>query len=889
MKNTFITLIFVLLSFGVFAQKGSINGVLLDSASQKTTLNYATISVFKGQDTVLTTYKLSDEKGAFKILNLEIGVKYRLVINAWMYNILRKEVVLNTPSLDLGNLLLTEKTVFLNEVVITSERPPIIVRKDTIEFNAGSFKTLPSAVVEDLLKKLPGVAIASDGSIKVNGKTVNKILVDGKEFFGGDQQIATKNLPANIIDKIQVTDDQQAKRQDPNLLAGNTPQVINLKLKKGIKQGAFGKVYAGGGSKELYEAGGIMNFFRDTTQVSFLSYSNNANRPGFNVGDIARIGGFERTGINSAYVNEEGNYFVNDVSFGGSEGGRQTSSGVGTNFNTLTKKGLKINGMYFFGLANNSINRLVSLEQTLGTDRLLTNTDADQINKSFTHSIASKIEWKPDSLSTFIFEPRLSLGNIRNLDYQITESRNGNNGLVNDGINDTKFKANNLEFNLGLNYWKDSKKVGRTLNISSNINKSNRLNDNFNLSTNNFYDPLSNNLVDQLRDNNISNFGINVNSNYAEPIGKKLAISTVLNGSYLNNENALFTFYKSPINQSYDIAVPTLSETVAQSGIKSNSRTSLRWKPNENFTVEPGLVLNTINLNNSFKIFTSFNQNFKFLAPSFSFRYKDFNLDYTPSFYEPDVRYIQPVENNSNPLFIQKGNPNLRPTKSHQISFRIFKYDTKTSTNYWFNAFTSLQNDAIIMSRIVGVDGVQINTPVNANGIYSYNGGGGINKDIKNGKNQFSFGGDIWTTYQRNIVLVNDIKSFTNNLAITPKINGRINLNDHFEFAETYSLGINKSTYDNNFYSDFNYLTHNSETEMVIRYPKKLVWETSYKMQYNTQSVAGYNNNINIWNAGVTLLFMKNDKAQLKFSMNDILNTNTRRFTNINENTIRNM
>ncbi|RZL29825.1 MAG: TonB-dependent receptor, partial [Pedobacter sp.] len=207
MKKTILLFVLFFTYQNLFAQKGSVTGTLLDSVNKKITLNFATISVFKGSDTVLHTYKLSDDKGVFKINNLEIGTKYRLVINAWMYNIERREVTLQATqtNINLGNIYMAEKTNTLNEVVIQSERPPIIVRKDTIEFNAESFKTLPSAVVEDLLKKLPGVSIDGDGGIMVNGKSVSKILVDGKEFFGGDQQIATKNLPANIIDKVQLT------------------------------------------------------------------------------------------------------------------------------------------------------------------------------------------------------------------------------------------------------------------------------------------------------------------------------------------------------------------------------------------------------------------------------------------------------------------------------------------------------------------------------------------------------------------------------------------------------------------------------------------------------------------------------------------------------------
>ena len=237
MKKVVLTLILTLSIAITFAQKGSISGLLVDSADQKKTVNYATISVFKVGDTVLSTYKLSDDRGVFKIQNLQVDIKYRLVINAWQYKVLRKEVMLSSesPELNLGKLFLSIASTTLNEVVIMAERPPIIVRKDTIEFNAESFKTLPTAVVEDLLKKLPGVSVAADGSIQVNGKTVSKILVDGKEFFGGDQQMATKNLPSNIIDKVMISDDPEAKRRDPDLLAGNTPQVINLKLKKAIR------------------------------------------------------------------------------------------------------------------------------------------------------------------------------------------------------------------------------------------------------------------------------------------------------------------------------------------------------------------------------------------------------------------------------------------------------------------------------------------------------------------------------------------------------------------------------------------------------------------------------------------------------------------------------
>lgn len=890
MKNVLLTLILAVSITFTFAQKGSISGLLLDSTDQKRTLNYATISVFKVGDSVLSTYKLSDDKGVFKIPGLQLDVKYRLIVNAWQYKVLRKEVMLSSgsPDLNLGKLLLSLASNTLNEVVIMAERPPIIVRKDTIEFNAESFKTLPTAVVEDLLKKLPGVAVAADGSIQVNGKTVSRILVDGKEFFGGDQQMATKNLPSNIIDKVMISDDPEAKRRDPDLLAGNTPQVINLKLKKAIKQGAFGKLYAGGGPNDLYETGGIMNFFRDTTQVSVLAYGNNINKPGFSIGDVSRIGGFSRAGVNSISIN--GDFFeLNGVGFGGTSSGIQKSGGAGANFNTLTKSGIKLNGKYFFGQSNNELEQLTTVDQNLGVNKLLSSSNLDKQSKSYNHNFGAKAEWKIDSLTNFAFEPTVTLNILRNQGLEQSESKNGNNQLVNTALNNSQLKADNADYSLLTSLWKDFKKTGRSFNASASITKKNNISDNFNTAITNFYDPTNITSLDQLRDNSVRNFGVFVTTNYTEPLSKKISLRFAVNANYIDNENALYTFYKNPANQAYDIAVPTLSQTVAQNGYKANARINLRWKATKDLIIQPGFVYNLIDLENSFSSYPSFGQHFQFFATSLNINYKSYSFSYTPSFREPDVTYVQPVANNTNPLFIQLGNPNLLPARSHQFNLNVYKYDTKRSLNYSLNGNGTLQNDAVIMQRTIDANGVQTNSPINADGILRFHTNGNISKDIKNSKRQFTVGGGFFANFNRNIVSVNGIRSYTRFYQFSPRINGRINLNDKFEFGQSYNVAYNKSTYDDPFYNDINFYTHNSETELIVRLPKKMVWETMYRIQHSTQSVAGFNNDVKIWNAALTLLFMKNDRAQLKFAINDILNTNTRRYINITENSIRDL
>src|SRR5215212_3984822 len=299
-----IIFLVIVMLFGctaLFAQ-GTIRGKLIDTAS-KSPLALATVTVFKASDTVLITYRLSNPEGEFKVPGIPLNVGCRVIISYSGYDAYRKEFTLtNDTPLDLGTIGLGGSSKTLDEVLVIAERPPVTVKKDTIEFNASSFKTLPTSLVEDLLKKLPGVQIDADGSISANGRKVNRILVDGKSFFGDDPKMATRNLPANVIDKVQVTEDKDEANRNTNGDLTNVGQVINLTLKKGVKKGWFGKMYAGAGTKERYEIGGIANIYRDTMQLSLLAFSNNLNRSGFSFKEIQDLGGFGRSGYNSVMI-----------------------------------------------------------------------------------------------------------------------------------------------------------------------------------------------------------------------------------------------------------------------------------------------------------------------------------------------------------------------------------------------------------------------------------------------------------------------------------------------------------------------------------------------------------------------------------------------------------
>lgn len=873
-----------------FGQKnGTLTGMLLDSTSTTSPVGYATIAIYKGTDSVISNYKLSDEKGVFRLTNLEINTIYRVVITAWQFKVYRKEISIleSGGTIDMGKILLAPASNSVGEVEIRAERPPIIVRNDTIEFNAESFKTLPSAVAEDMLKKLPGVVVGADGELQHNGRAVSKVLVEGKEFFGGDKLVATKNLPANIIDKIQISDDPEAKRLDPDLLPANTPQIINLKLKRAIKQGAFGKLYAGGGLNDFFEAGGIMNVFRDTTQISVLAYGNNLSKPGFSISDIQKLGGFQRSGYNTMMVNSNGGFALDNISFGGSGTGIQKSSGAGANMNTLLKGGIKINAKYFYGRNHSMIEQLTNDNQTLGTGRLITNSTSNSLNTVNKHNLSTKIEWQIDSLTKIIINPNVVLTRSDYNNIFLKQNSDGANLPV--GRSDIKsLRANNLD-QLGFtsSYWQDFRKKGRSLNVSlwGNHNVTNE--ENFNQSASLFYNTNTSTSIDQLRNNMTGNSGLNLSANYSEPLSKKLTLSATMSANYINNENALATFFRNPASQAYDIVVPSLTETVIQEGIKTTTRLRTRWAITKDLSVQPSLVLNTIDLNNTFTSFAGFSQTYRFVFPSVNVRYKAFSFDYTPSFEEPSVQYIQPVTNNTDPLFIQKGNAFLKPAKTQWLSGNVYKYDVKRSMNYNFNIYGSTKSNGVIQSREIDAQGVQTSTPINADDIYDLSMGANISKDFKNTQRQISLSTGFWTSMNSAPVEVNKIRSRVVTTYFNPRVGIRVNLNDKIEFTESFNLNINSARYDDPFFKNRKLVSKGSETELIIRYPKKLVFETNFRLQINDQKIANYSQTIKLWNAGLTYLFMKNDRAQLKLSVNDILQNGKQRFVYINENLIR--
>lgn len=864
------------ITFANAQDKGLILGKLADSTG-KQSLALATITVFKAKDTAIITYRLSDPQGAFKVPGLPLNVPCRAVISFSGYHAERKEFTLTeqTPQIDFGTIHLTNTAQSLDEVLVIAERPPVSVRKDTIEFNATAFKTLPTALVEDLLKKLPGVDVDKDGNITANGRPVNRILVDGKNFFGGDPKVATRNLPANIIDKVQVTDDKDQLDENPDINKSQLGQVINLRLKKSIKQGWFGKAYAGAGTDDRHEAGGILNLFRDTLQVSLLGYANNLNKAGFGMNDVVQTGGFNRSGFNSISISSDGGFALNGISFGGLGQGIVRSEGGGTNINTELSKKVSLNLQYFYGHNNSQFNQLSNTQQFFDDTVFTTRSTTRQESDEYTHRIGGSLRWKPDASTNIRFEPQLNLRKTVSERNLLTTAFSNYEPLLNESNNNQRLRLDETGYSHNFSYNHNFAKKERTLYISHRLSIGNTDNNQYNDIEDTFYKttPYSN-ILNQLRDRDGSNFSTNLQVNYNEPLSKSLGLRFTNNIEYFKDKDLLNTYNKQPSGDTYDVYNVDLSNGVERSGIRNTTNTGLKWTVKK-WTITPGLSVQSLNIENKYIKNPDLPQHFVYLMPNLSVNFKELSLSYNVNIKEPQATDLQPVTDNTNTLYQQLGNPTLVPTRSNNINLNYNKYNTKNGINVYAYINGSIDENAVIRERTVDNTGVQITRPINVDGIWRFNTNLSLSKQFKLKSNwQLTLRGSFWGDYNRNIIIVNSNRSTVKNWRINPSASFSFNWNDKLEFNQRYVLGYSSNKYASNAFTDLDIVNHYSLTELIVRVPKHWVWESTFDYIYNPQTAPGVRKANLRWNAGINFLFLKEDKGQLKLSAYDLLNQN---------------
>lgn len=875
----------------LFAQ-GSIRGKLMDTLSKKP-LGFATVTVFRASDTSLITYRLSNPEGEFRVPGIPLNLPCRVVISYTGFDAFRKEFTLTSDTpLDLGTIDMAASSKSLDEVLVVAERPPVTVKKDTIEFNASSFKTLPTALVEDLLKKMPGIQIDGEGNITANGKRVNRILVDGKAFFGDDPKMATRNLPANLIDKVQVTTDKDEENRNTTGDLTNIGQVINLTLKKGVKKGWFGKLYGGGGTEERYEVGGIANIYRDTMQLSVLAFSNNINRSGFSMKEVQDLGGFNRSGFNSMMVMSRGGqtgFAINGISFGGLDAGLARTTGAGFNLNHAPNKKNSFFLQYFFGNTKNFIDQRNNTQQFFNDTIINNRTSILNHRNVFNHTVSAGANVKPDSLTDFTFRSGYTYSTTdENIDALVRLSNNKTGEISSgDGNQFNNFYSNRYNHNLTLTRRFRAKK-GRMINLYNFVNYNSNL-QRYITEAEIFYKiPVEDtSSTYQLRRQEVPTWSSNTSLSFTEPLTGKLTLRTNVRHEFFEDKQDIGTFYRDPSNFKYELLDYAKSSGFERRQNKFYTYAGLSYKIKQ-VTVSAGLSGLWQKINNRFKnladpIHTSlFN-----IVPSASMQWKQLSANYSMNVSAPQINYLIPVPDNTNPFAIRYGNPHLKPARQHNFYISNFNFFQGSGASYNFYVNGNIIDNDVVMSRTIDANGIQTDRPVNADGTVMLYAGMGFGKEFKNKqKFIFSFRLSPYINYNKRKLIVNNNESRASTFSYGPSFNLGLNWNDIIEFRPQYSPSISRTRYTDPGFKNIKAVTQYMEGELIIRWPKKLVWETNLAYRYTSQVAPGLPNTNVLWNAAVTLLMFKGDVGLLKFSVFDILDRNNGFYRYLTQNQI---
>ena len=895
MKKIYLAAIALLLSQVLFAQ-GSITGKLVDTDNKKP-LYLSTITVYNAADTSIITYRLSDKEGVFKLPGLPLNVPLRALVTFSGYEVMRKDFTLTKDSSNYSfdTLWMKTNSTSLDEVLVISERPPMTVRKDTIEFNASAFKTLPNALVEDLLKKLPGVQVDKEGNITVNGKRVNRILVDGKTFFGDDPKMATRNLPSNVIDKVQVTDDKEELLRNGDDNINNVGKVINLTFKKGVKKGVFGKAYAGAGTNGRFEGGAIANTFRDTLQVSLLGYTNNLNRPGFSFSELMQSGGMQRngdvTGNRSVSINNNSNggsgIKINDINFGGitEYGGISTSSGLGININHSPNTKQSIFGQYFYGNVKVDADNDGYTEYN-NADTILRRTENQDRNVLINaHNIGLGAKLKPDSVTNILLGANYMVGKTADDMRTLVNSTHSVFGDLSDGNVDIGKDNLSKNYSHYINYSRLSRtKKGRRFNINHNLSWKSRNNQSLTNSVIHYrYPDMIDSAFNQQRREDIPTLSAGISGNYSEPLAKNLSARVDAKYNYEHLKNSITTF---DIDNGNSTKNPALSNVFNRTSNIFSTSAGLEYRYKK-LTVTPRLRYQWQHFENDLaSLNNTVDQKVNTFLPELSIVYGKLQINYQKQVILPDYRYLIPVFDNTNPYIINNGNPNLLPAIKNSIQVNMYAYDPKRSLNVWGWASAGTIDNDVIQNIILQPNGTQVIQPINASRGKNVSANAGVNKENKF-SHKFTMTSNLgfYYAYKENYFSYNNSLSqqFNNNLNLWGGFG--LNWNDVFEWNNNINFSYQKVRNSNtDIFKSYNTVDYEISSEQIVRWPKHVIFENNIAYVKNNAFVTASLRDFVRWNAAVNITMFKNEAAVLRLGVYDILKKINNTSVTINQN-----
>ncbi len=884
-KQLTLCILLLIIACQTQAQSLGCTGMVQDSINVKS-IPYASISMIRQSDSILVAHTRSSQQGKFTFTNCKAGKYILLIAHASFVDFVDDiELKEGDGIKNIGSYNLFQRGQLLREVVIKNSSN-IKIKGDTLEYLADSFHVRQGAVVEDLLKVLPGIQVNKKGEITAMGEKVQKVLVDGEEFFGDDPTVATQNIQSKVVEKVQVFDKKSDQAQFTGFDDGQEEKTINLKLKKNMNRGEFGKVELGGGWEDRWQNQAMINSFKNKRQMSLYGIMSSNGKTGLGWQDRNKY-----TGDNAGMqMDEDGGFMWNmseDDDNAMSWGGNSIPEGItkawtgGAHFANKWNEGkYSLNTNYSFGRINKTKSERSSTENLLPGRSYLTEDTSTTFSSMNTHRITSRFECQLDSSLTLIYNLNSRIG------FNTDENNNSTKNITYSDLPINSSKRNNssesktIRVSNQMTFNKKYKKIGRTLSLSNNFVYNNNHATGY-LEGNNSYENTSNpilEILDQKKDQNQITNTISSDIAYTEPLSKKWLLKLSYGISSDNSESQKAALVKPSNDDNYRLQIDSLSSEFSShvfsqtvgSEIKYTAKkynVAMGTKARYSTFTQEDLVRN-INYNyNRINLFPTLRFNYKFD------QFNRFTFTYTGSTKQPSVKQMQPIQDNSNPLELYIGNPNLKVGYTQNFNINYFNYKVLTSRSLYAGlSFTNLFNN-ISLNRTFDNLGRTINQYVNLNGAYNSYFYSGLNTKIHNSswEPKIALNGNLNHTPN----IINNKDGVTNSYAITFSPGIAYNKEDKISFNIDLGTIYNtsKSTFSNA--RNISYISYNPSTSVTYYFPKSIEVGTDADFQY-APPVAPYNSSFHrfLWNAYLGYKMLPSKTLEWKLSMNDILNQN---------------
>jgi len=886
MKNYFFFFLLIF-SFSAYTQNIkniSVKGHVIDTLNE--TVPAATVMLLNSSDSTLVNYTTTNSSGDFVFKSVK-NTGYILKISHVSFMPIQKMVPISSNEVyDFGTIKVEPIAEVLMEVVIKSAQAPLFIHGDTVEYDASLFKVPPGSSVEDLLKRLPGIQVDADGNISSNGKDVRRIYVDGKTFFGDDPKSVTKNLDAEAISRVQVYDEQSEQERLTGIEDGSDDKAMNLELKDEYKKGYFGKASVAAGTEERWAARGSFNRFNETSQLSFIAYGNNINATGVNWEDYQE---FKGSSAYSEYDNGDfgfnsrsyGHYFSYGSSY--SDNGFTENVGGGTNYNYFKDK-VKFNVSYMYSQTDRFYD-MFSKRQTFLTDSTYFRFDTTNYSQfTNSHSISSRFEIEIDSNNTWIVRvnSRLSGNNRLTKEYQLYQTDAPLYSDINmNSMSDSSDLAS-ISANLLTLYNHKFSKKGRSFSISGAADISQSLTNKRTVNINDYYLSLTpSEQIAYIYDNTSAQNLYKSSVMYVEPFNKRFSMMAFYNFSM--NETKSGKIVEDELNS--NAIVNSMTNYYIHDVMYNRLGSSINYAW-QGLNIALGGAYQIIELSGRYALLEA-SDTYSDLAPKSYANFTPYfrtqwqlpnnmrlSASYSYDVDEPSMSQLQPIVDNSNPLYSVEGNLLLSPEISHNVRTGFNYWNQSSFTSFSVNASASFNENTIVYNQnTVFVDDIGYVTTSKP-------------ENVEGGKNSSISGWfsvpiiktvlttNVWagTRFSETPVFINTVENITNSKYYYGHLGINLTIGPKLSFS--CSAGANNSNVEYSIQSDQNQkiLSYSLNSGVKWQFLKKTYFEGNVGWEEANSDRLDYTTDFLIANVSVRQIFGKKNQFEARIACFDLFN-----------------